>query len=251
MTKRAALMAAVLIGASQTAFAQSRAWDDRVFASVSFGAETGSTDVASSRAFTIYAEPATVSSATTFDSDSILDFQVGARVFGNFGVSVAYHTQSSSSTADVSGSIPHPIFFDRPRSFAESIDGIDRDEYATHLQVGYMVPFNDKLDMYVYGGPSFFRVSQEVVDDVTVAEQGAPFTNVVVQPSFAVRKKSATGYNVGVDLSYMFYSTDTVRLGLGAFARMTGAKADITVGESTVETDLGGFQFGIGARFRF
>ena len=32
-----------------------------------------------------------------------------------------------------------------------------------HLQFGYMLPLNDKLDVHVYAGPSFFHLSQDVV----------------------------------------------------------------------------------------
>ncbi|MCC7126990.1 MAG: outer membrane beta-barrel protein [Acidobacteria bacterium] len=247
----AALLAAMVVGTSVPAAAQSRAWEDRVFAGVSFGLESGSTDITDARTRTIYAEPASITTTSSFDSDSILDFQVGARVYGNVGVSLAYHAESSTAAAQVSGSIPHPLFFDRPRSFSNEIDGVDRDEHATHLQIGYMVPLNDKIDMYVYGGPSFFRVKQELVSDVAVAEQGAPFNTVVVQPTFQEFKKNATGYNVGVDLAYMFMTTDTLRLGVGGFARLTKATAELTVDGATVETDLGGFQVGIGARIRF
>ncbi|HQZ40688.1 MAG: hypothetical protein IT180_15355 [Acidobacteria bacterium] len=250
-TLRAAIIAAVLVGASQPAAAQGREWTDRVFTSVSFGFEGGTAEVADNRTFTVYGEDATISSKSRFKTDGIIDVAAGVRAWRNLGVALAYHAESTTGTADVQGSIPHPIFFDRPRNFSENIDGIDRDEQATHLQIGWMVPFNDKLDVFLYAGPSFFRLSQELIVDVTVAEQPPAFTNVVVQANVDVRKRNTTGYNVGADVSYMLYSNDSVRLGVGGFLRLTRATADIALANSSVETTLGGVQAGIGARVRF
>lgn len=250
-TLRAALVAAMLAGGGQPAWAQGMEWTDRVFGSVSFGFEGGSAEVSDSRSFTVYGESASIGSTSSFDADSIIDVQLGVRAWRNLGVALAYHAQSTTGTADVSGSIPHPIFFDRPRNFSESLDGIDRDEQATHLQIGWMVPFNDNLDVFLYGGPSFFRLSQELIADVTVAEQPPAFINVVVQPNLETRKKNATGFNVGADVAYMLYTTDRVRLGVGGFLRFTRATAEVSLANSVVETKLGGVQTGVGLRVRF
>jgi hypothetical protein len=250
-TLRAALMAAVLMAASQPAAAQSTPWDDRVFAGVSFGIEGGSADISDSRSLPVYGESATLVSNASFNSDAIIDVFVGARVWKNVGVAIGYHAQSTTGSGDIQGSIPHPIFFDRPRTFTDPIDGIDRDEYATHLQLGWMAPLGDNLDVFVYLGPSFFRLKQEVISDIAFAEQGPPFTSVVVQPTIAVRKENAVGFNIGADATYMFYTRDRLRLGVGGFLRYTGATADIALGNSSISTDLGGIQFAVGARVRF
>ncbi len=248
---RAALTAAVLLGVSQQAAAQARAWEDRVFAGVSFGLEAGTEEVSQSRSFPVYGEQATLLNNSSFDRNNILDLTLGARVWRNLGVALAYHTGTASGSGDVSGSVPHPLFFDRPRNFSERLSGFERKEHATHLQIGWMVPISDNVDVFVYGGPSFFRISQDIVSDISVGEQGFPYANVVVSPTLAVAKRNATGYNVGVDASYMFYNTDAVRLGVGGFLRVTGASATLRAGDSVIDTDLGGVQFGLGARIRF
>jgi hypothetical protein len=251
MTMRAALMAAVLFGASQTAIAQSRQWEDRVFAGVSFGFEPGTEKASQTSTLAIYGENGTIASNSSFDANAIVDLNLGVRVKKNFGIGVAYHSGKADGSADVTGSIPSPIFFDRPRSFSESVGGFERTEYATHLQFGWMLPVNDNLDVFVYAGPSFYRVSQDVVVDVAVGEQAFPFSNVVVNPVLGLAKRNATGYNIGTDVAYMLYTTDTVRIGVGGFLRVTGAQADLRAGDSTIEADLGGIQYGIGLRFRF
>lgn len=247
-------MTAVLVGASQPAAAQSMMdtpWEDRVFGGISFGLDSGSPTVNDNRSFIIYGENATLQSSSDFDADGIIDLSVGARVWRNMGVAIGYHSKSSTGVAEISGTVPHPIFFDQPRTFTDTVDGIDRDESATHIQIGWMIPVNDKLDVFVYVGPSFYRLSQDVVSDLALAEQGSPFTSVVVQPTIEERKDSGVGYNLGADATYILYTRDRLRLGLGGFMRFTGAGADLQVSDSTVETDLGGFQIGFGARVRF
>jgi len=247
-------MAAVLVGASQPAAAQTpleEPWEDRVFGGLSFGVEGGSAEISDSRTFTVYEEAGSIETQASFGSDAIIDISGGVRVWRNMGVALSYHAKSTTGTANVQASVPHPIFFDRPRSYTETIDGIDRDEKATHLQFGWMFPINDNFDVFAYVGPSFYRLTQEVVAGASIAEQGPPFTTVIVQPTIETRKESATGYNLGADATYMFYTRDRLRLGVGGFLRFTGATADIQLSDSAFETDLGGVQFGIGARIRF
>ena len=126
-----------------------------------------------------------------------------------------------------------------------------RDESATHLQFGYMLPINDKFDVFISGGPSFFHISQELVTDVTFIEEGPPYTNITVLPAIEKVKDGATGYNFGVDGTYFVYTTEKYRLGVGGFLRFTGASADLNFNGQTIETDLGGAQFAIGGRLRF
>ena len=255
-TLRAAMTAVVLLGASLPAAAQNIPWDtpweDRVFGGITFGIDTGSAEVSDSRNITVYGEPGTLQSTSDFDVDGIIDFSVGARVWRNAGVAIGYHSKSSTGVAEITGSIPHPLFFDRPRTFTDSVDGIDRDEHATHLMFGWMFPLKDNLDVFLYAGPSFYHVSQEVVSDLAIAEEGPPYTTIVVQPTIEVRKKGSTGYNLGADATYIVYTRESLRLGVGGFMRFTGASADLQINDSTsVETDMGGFQIGIGARVRF
>ncbi len=253
-TFQALLLALAVLGFSHAASAQSavnRPWEDRVFAGISFGVQASSNAIAESSTFILYDEAATLASSTSFGSNGIVDLTVGVRAWRNLGVALGYHWGNSSADSSVSGGVPHPIFFDRPRSFSVPVNGLKRDEHALHLMFGWMIPPHDKLDLFVYAGPSFFRLKQDVVSGVSVGEEGPPFTNVVVQPSTATRKDSATGYNLGVDATYFVYTKDSYRIGVGGFFRYTGASADIQMANSTASTDVGGPQFGVGVRFRF
>lgn len=249
-TMRAALIAAVLVGASLPAYAQTP-WEDRVFVNLSFGVDTGSEEISRSSTFTVYNEQGSIETTGTFGSFGIFDFAVGARVINNFAIGLAYHAGDTTGSGTYSASVPHPLFFDRPRTVTGSFDDAKRDEHATHLMFGYVLPLGEKYDVMVYVGPSWFHVSQQLVTNVTFTEVGPPYTDITVLPAIETVKKGATGYNVGVDGSYFLYTTDSYRIGVGGFLRFTGATADLDVTGGTVSTDLGGTQLGFGARLRF
>ena len=226
-------------------------WEDRVYMNVNFGVESGDSTVSGTRTGTVYDEEAQVASTTNWTSGGLFDVGVGVRVFRNLSAGIGYHQESNVTSAEVSGSIPHPVFFNRPRSFLHNEEGLERKELATHLVLGWTVPIGAKLDVMVFGGPSFFRLSMDVVSDFIIAERSSPYTEVVVDPTVTRESKSVVGYNVGADVSYMAWENDNVRLGAGVFFRYTGATAEMTVLSTPNDTKVGGLQFGFGGRVRF
>lgn len=241
----------VFAGSVRQASAQGATWADRGYINVGWGVESGSSAMTDSRTSSIYEETATITSSSTFTSGSLFDVGAGIRIIRNLTVGVAYHQEQNDTEGTLGGSIPSPVFFNRPRTLSETVTGLDRKEQATHLQIGWVIPFGQKLDVLVSAGPSFFRVTQEVVSDVRIGEQGGAFTSVVATPTIAERKKSKTGYNAGVDATYILWQNDSIRLGAGGFVRFTKADVDIDMLNSSQPTEVGGVQFGFGARLRF
>jgi hypothetical protein len=253
---RALLVGGLLLGITQAAAAQSaltRPWEDRVFGGINFGVQAGSSDVNERQSFVVYDEEGTVTTNSSFGASGFFDISLGVRAWKNFGVALGYHTTSTSDDGNVQGSIPHPQFFDRPRTINESINGLDRKEHAYNLMFGWMVPVKDNMDVFVYLGPSFFRLRQDVilVTADSISEVGPPFTEVSVQPSVENRGKSMTGFNIGADLTYFMKTTDRYRLGVGGFFRYAGASGDLRLSASEQSVGVGGVQFGFGGRFRF
>jgi len=226
-------------------------WADRGYINVGWGVESGSSAMSDTRTSLIYEESATVTSSSTFTSGSLFDVGFGLRVFRNMVIGAAYHQEQNDTDGTITGSIPSPIFFNRPRSVTETIAGLDRKEQATHLNIGWVLPFSEKIDVMVYGGPSFFRITQDAITDVRFGEQGGAFTSLVVTPTITERKKSVTGYNVGADATYIVWSNDSIRVGAGGFVRFSQASTDIDMLTTAQPTDVGGVQFGFGARLRF
>lgn len=224
--------------------------DDRVFITIGFGVESGKSDTNDTKNYTLYDEAATTTANTSWTSGSIFEGSIAIRVIRNFTVGVAYHQETNTTDAEITGTAPHPIFFNRPRNFTASAGGLYRRENAAHLTFGWVVPINDKLDVVASAGPSFFRLQQDVVRDVTIAE-GAGFTTVVAQPLVVEQKRSVVGFNAGADVTYILWQNDNVRLGAGGFVRYAGATTDVRLLVSDVETKVGGIQFGFGGRVRF
>jgi hypothetical protein len=246
------LACSVFAASASVASAQSAAATDRGYINVGWGVESGSSAMSDTRTSLIYDESATITSAADFTSGSLFDVGVGLRVWKNLTVGAAYHQEQNDTNGALTGSIPSPVFFNRPRTMNVEVPGLDRKESAAHLVIGWMVPIGAKFDVMVFGGPSFFRVTQDSVSDVTISEPGGSFTTVTAAPLITERAKSVTGYNVGVDGTYIVWSNDSIRLGAGGFVRFTQASTEIEMlSGAGVPTDVGGVQFGFGARLRF
>jgi hypothetical protein len=228
-----------------------QAWLDRGYFNLNLGFETTSGTLNDSGGFRLYEELGTKTVEHNVDSGSLIDFSVGARVWRNVSAGIGYHRGANSSEASGTASVPHPVFFNQNRNAVVAASELDRTESGVHLQVGYMLPLNEQLSVHVTGGPSFFRVEQDLIGDVSFSEQAFPFTNVNATPQVTQRSDSAVGINVGVDVTYNFLDTGDYRLGGGFFLRYAGASARLVVLENEKDTDVGGLQFGFGARVRF
>ena len=244
------VVASLILAAARDASAQ-KPWEDRVYMNIGFGLESGDSTMADTRPLTIYEETGSAATTSTFTSGSLFDVGVGFRLWKNFSVGTSYHQEQNEADASISGSAPHPIFFNTPRSFTATAPNMTRKESAVHAQFGWMVPIGTRFDFLVFGGPSFFRLQQEVIAGVTITEIGAPYTTVAVTRSREFRKKSSTGYNVGVDMTYIAWQNDSVRLGGGLFVRYATADTTVLILRTEQPTTVGGLQIGFGGRIRF
>jgi hypothetical protein len=225
-------------------------WTDRGYFNLNVGFESVSGQLNDASTLPIYGEQASLSVAQAIDSGSLFDFSVGARVWRNASVGIGFHSGSTHSEASLTGSIPHPLFFNRPRALALTATDLERSERAVHLQFGYMLPLTERVSVHVTLGPSFFKLNQDVVDDVTLNEGGG-FSTVTGTPVVVQRDDSPTGFNIGADVMYQAYTRDRIKLGAGLFLRYAGASADVQVLDNVVDSDVGGLQVGFGGRLRF
>ena len=247
------VVTSVLVASAANAHAQTGVWADRGYVNVGFGVESGSSALTDTQNLVIYEEPGSITSSTTWTSGSLIDAGLGVRIWRNMTVGVAYHQEENDTDAEITGQIPSPVFFNRPRTLNQDIV-LERKEKAAHLVIGWVLPFNEKFDVMVFGGPSFFRLEQDAVEPFTaddIGERGTPFTEVNLDVDRVTHKKSLTGYNVGVDGTYIFWSNDDIRIGAGGFLRFTKATGDIMQLTGEQPTEVGGLQFGFGGRIRF
>jgi hypothetical protein len=222
-----------------------KGWRDRAFISGNAGWQLSSTTFSDSRTLTdagqVDTEKRTLKADYETKSGPTFDIGGAVRLWGGLGAGVAVTRYSKSGDIGVSGTVPHPFFFNQPRA----IDGIapgKREELAVHVDAVYVVPVNPRLQIAIFGGPSFFNVKQTVVSDYTFSQaypyDSAAFTGA----TSAEESKSVTGFNVGADVGYYF--TDVI--GIGGVIRFSRATFDASVGK----IDVGGPEVGFGVRLR-
>lgn len=223
----------------------------RMYLGFDVGAEIGSQTIPVSGSFPLYGETATFDAQVSINNAPIINFEGGGRVWRDFCVGLGFTWRlKSSSGSDVTASIPHPLYAGEPRKASTNVSPLENYERAIHVTAGWAFDQMGSMHLRVFGGPSFFGVKQDVVTAISVQEGSAPFNTVTISGATLTRltEFGAVGYNVGVDGSYMF----NPRVGFGILARFSGATVNLS-DPSGIEmaVDAGGFDVGVGVRFRF
>ena len=236
-----------LLAAPHTA-AQMQAWEDKGYLSVNYGYQAGDRSFRETLSVSIYDETATYLVDHASGGGGQFDFGGGVRVWRNLAAGVAITSFSTSSGATVVGSVPHPLFFNRPRPSSIARTDLEYSELGIHLQAVWVMPINEQISVAFAGGPSFFSVDQSLITSVTLGDEIAPFNNVTFSaaPASTV-SEGGVGGNAGIDISYRV----TERLGGGLFVRWARGTVDLPASGGTQSIDVGGFQSGIGLRIRF
>ena len=222
-------------------------WEDTGYVNVNYAYQSGDRAFAESLSAPIYGETATYGASHASSGGGGFDIGGGIRVWGNLAAGIAVTSFSSPSAATVSGSVPHPLFFDRPRTVAADLTGLEYKELGVHLQAVWVMPISEKIIVSAGAGPSFFSVDQGLLGAVGVGQETAPFSSVSIAVTGNTVSESVVGGNVGVDVKYMF----TERLGGGVFVRWTGGSVDLPAAGGAQSIDVGGVQSGAGIRLAF
>jgi hypothetical protein len=195
-----------------------------------------------------YAEDGHIDTNYTVKAGPAFDVAGGARVWKYLGVGVGVSRFSTSTPATLIGTVPHPFFFNQPRSISGSVGGLKREELAVHVQGRAIVDAGQRLAVMVFGGPSFFQVKQSVVTDLTVAES-YPYDAATFQSAVTTQSKaSKIGVNAGGDVAFFF----TRQVGVGVTAQFAGTNVSIVgVGGAKHDVKVGGGTVGGGLRLRF
>jgi hypothetical protein len=172
----------------------------------------------------------------------------GVNLSNAFGIGVSVSRFSRTTPAHFVGSIPHPFFFGHSRAVASDVSGLKREELAVHAQGRSTMAVGKRLEMSLFGGPSFFSVRQDAVTDFTYTESypydQATFTNTTT----SVEKASKIGFNGGADIAFFFKR----QIGVGFTALVSKATMPIkSAGSGNVDVRVGGVQTGGGLRLRF
>jgi len=221
--------------------------DGRLLVSVNGGGQLVASDVEAQSSFPLYNETAQVQIAQDLGGGGLFDIGAAYRVGERWGVGFAFNASGDRSDAAIAGTLPHPLFSNRPRPFTTTASGLKHDESAVHLQAAWFMPFIDKVDLTFTGGLTIFNVSQEFARNVSFTETNTD--TVVVSGVEVVRlKESTAGFNLGVDMSYNLYRN----IGAGVLLRYAYGSVGFGVAEGqSSDVTAGGFQIAAGGRVRF
>ena len=243
MAWTAAMIGGVVLGSTVPVGAQQ---DGRLFIDINGGLQVTSTDFTDNIVITEFVEDGDLDATYAIDSGVILDIGGGVRLPGNLGVGVGFSRFDRSNDARVDARIPHPFFFDRDRSITGTATNLTRTETAVHLQLRWFAPLRSRVSVSLFGGPTFFQVTQDLVTAVSFAQtypfDVASFTSA----STAEQSESAVGYNVGADVGYFF----SQHVGVGGLIRYSAGSVDLP-SQDDVSIDLGGLHAGGGLKLRF
>jgi hypothetical protein len=222
---------------------------DRIYVSVNGAFQTGGSDFSETVTFTENAESGTFSTDYDVKSGPAFNISVGASLWRNIGVGVGVTRFSKNTPTALSASVPHPFFFNRPRTVDGEVAGITREELAVHIQARATFVPRRNMQAVVFAGPSFFNVKQGIVNDFEITE-AYPFDTAAFSRGISTEvDESKVGVNVGADVGYFF----TRQVGVGGSVQWAGTTIDAPASGSTgtLEIKAGGFQAGGGLRLRF
>jgi hypothetical protein len=203
------------------AAAQTIQGSEKVRVSINVGGQLSSTTFTTAATSTVFLEPSTINTSYTVPKGKLFDGGILFRVAGNFGVGVALSWFSERHDAPVTGLIPNPFGFNSPPSLSRPLSGtaagLQRSEFDAHIQAAYMIA-TKRYDVVISGGPTIFRVSQDLVSNAVYSDT-YPFDTVTFRSATTVKGEGTkTGFNAGVDFGYRIASNSGVG-GLVRFSR--------------------------------
>jgi FAD/FMN-containing dehydrogenase len=241
-------ISSMTIGLAAPALAQPRTAAPRVFVGISGGSQTTTSEFADRFDFELYRETGTTRVTYPIDGGFLFDAGVGVRLWKGLGAGLSISRFARDGVAHTSTSLPHPFFLEQPRQIEDDAEGLRHEEVGVHIQAHYTVPITPRVQLTLMAGPTVLSVNQMMVNDVNYSEEypydTATFTGVDTTEVTA----SATGFNAGIDLRWLF----TRNVGVGVLARVARATVELEPASGrTVSVDAGGAQFAAGIRFAF
>lgn len=210
--------------------------------------QTTSNDFAETVSFREHAENSHFETTYLVKRSPGFSVTAGAMVSPLIGVGGSVGRIARSTPASFTAAVPHPFFFGAARSISAEIPQMRRQELSLHAHVRAVWPATERVQVAVIGGPSLFRVSQDVVSTFAFAES-YPYDTAVFRSSESVTATATRiGFNIGGDVAVFL----TRNVGVGVGATFSRATLDLAVSEGrTARVRAGGVNTGAGLRFRF
>ena len=243
-TMTIALLGLCLFAAPATA----QAWPQRMWVTVSGGLQNAAAG-GFSDSFTLqqYTETGQVAVHAPVKNGGLFAGSFGVRVWQRLGVGFMVTRSTSTGTATIDASIPHPLYDNQPRSISGS-SPTHHNETGAHVQLAMLLPLSPRIRVILSGGPSMLKVEQTVVSNVQYSQSYPYDTASFTSATASLANDTVIGFNVGGDVAWMFSKS----LGAGMMAQYAGGTAKLNAGGGrTVSVKAGGACVGAGIRASF
>lgn len=244
---RATPLSAVILVVTLALAAPAAAQTGRVVLSVNGISQSGTETVSTNSTFTTNAETGSFTSTFPVKSGPGFDASLTVGLKGPFGLSIGGTSFKATGTADVTAKVPHPFFFNQPRTVTGTTS-MTREETTARLAVTLSSSAGGRFQFSAYAGPAYVSVKQDLLDSVSYTDSYPYDTATFKSANTSQPSKTAVGFAGGADASFYF----TKSIGIGVSASIVSATVNFsTVDNTTVAVKAGGTQVGGGLRIRF
>jgi hypothetical protein len=231
---------AVVLAAGSEVAAQS-VTAPMAFINFNVAAQPNRRDLTSTVDFTKYDEPASLTTVERVGNGAYYELSGGYRVWHELTAGAAFSYFKSTGTGTTTAVIPSPSRFNDFKTVTVESDGLTRKEIGLHIKFSWFFPVNDKIDVAISAGPSIVQVTQDIV---TASDADIPLGTQNINLHTEGQKATGVGVNFSFDGTYIIRP----KLGVGLLIQYAGGKVDL---DAAPDTAFGGFQAGVGIRYRF
>jgi hypothetical protein len=224
----------------------------RGFLDVDFGvARAGNETFNDTLAYTARQETVTAAAAYLLPVGALFNVGGGFMFTPAFGIGLAVSGSAHQSTASVALSVPDPIILNNNATASATTVVLQRTEGVMHVEALYATDIRRNFTIRVLAGPSFFRLTQDLVNGIGFSESLFPHQIRITGTDNSSYVGTGWGFNAGADIAYYF----TSRFGLGGLARYSRGTVELPVAlggtGATFNYPVGGVNLGGGVRLRF
>jgi len=212
------------------------------------------------RVFPVFSELGSLRADHQIQGRGITRGGFSLRLWRNLGVGFDLSNHRSLNSALITSRIPHPFFFDSPRTTKDAVNGMKGKQVGIHSRALLMMKVTDWLTISVSGGPSLINLQQELVAEVAHKEIEYPYEEILVSGRTVHTSSGNTiGLNGGVDIDAFVLDKipllgrfDVMKnVGLGLLIRHVRGSAHLKVVNESIEVNVSGLRVTTGLRIRF